>query len=220
MRTRTNFEYALEDLHKDMEEMGNRVEQAIEDSAHALEKQDISLAKRIVQNDRLIDDMEKSIEAKCLSLITKEQPIARDLRVVSATLKAVTDIERIGDHASDVAELVIRNGESDLYGISDVMPELVKEAKNMVYRAVHAFMKREIDEAREVIASDDIVDDLFNRMKEEIVRHFKEESVNPDMLVDLLMIAKYMERIGDHAVNICEWEIFRETGAVDNTRLL
>ncbi len=82
------------------------------------------------------------------------------------------------------------------------MPELVKEAKNMVYRAVHAFMKREIDEAREVIASDDIVDDLFNRMKEEIVRHFKEESVNPDMLVDLLMIAKYMERIGDHAVNI------------------
>ncbi|HOO27288.1 MAG TPA: phosphate signaling complex protein PhoU [Lachnospiraceae bacterium] len=218
--TRFNFEYELDELHKNMEEMGNRVEQAIDDAIYALEKQDTALAKRIVQNDRLIDDMEKSIEAKCLSLITKEQPVARDLRVVSATLKAVTDIERIGDHASEVAELVIRNGDSNLYVISDMMPQLVKEAKKMVHRSVSAFMKREIEEAREVIASDDGVDDLFNQVKETIVQSFKDEFINPDMLVDLLMIAKYMERIGDHAVNICEWEIFRETGAVDNTRLL
>lgn len=218
--TRVNFEYELGELHKNMEEMGNRVEEAIDDAAYALEKQDIVLAKKIIQNDRMIDDMEKAIEAKCLSLITKEQPVARDLRVVSATLKAVTDIERIGDHASDISELVIRNEESNLYQISDYMPELVLAAKKMVHNAVSAFMQREIDEARKVIASDDYVDDLFNRMKDEIVKHFKEESVNPDVLVDLLMIAKYMERIGDHAVNICEWEIFRETGSVDNTRLL
>ena len=218
--TRVNFEYELDELHKNMEEMGNRVEEAIDDAAYALEKQDTALAKKIIQNDRMIDDMEKAIEAKCLSLITKEQPVARDLRVVSATLKAVTDIERIGDHASDISELVIRNEESNLYQVSDVMPELVKAAKKMVHNAVSAFMQRDIDEAREVITSDDYVDDLFNQMKDEIVKHFKEESVNPDVLVDLLMIAKYMERIGDHAVNICEWEIFRETGAVDNTRLL
>lgn len=218
--TRVNFEYELDELHKNMEEMGNRVEEAIDDAAYALEKQDIALAKKIIQNDRMIDDMEKAIEAKCLSLITKEQPVARDLRVVSATLKAVTDIERIGDHASDISELVIRNEESNLYQVSNCLPELVKAAKKMVHNAVSAFMQREIDEAREVIESDDYVDDLFNQMKDEIVKHFKEESVNPNVLVDLLMIAKYMERIGDHAVNICEWEIFRETGSVDNTRLL
>ncbi len=220
MAIRVNFEYELRNLHKKMEEMSESVELAIDDVAYALEKQDINLAKKIVLDDRTIDDMEKAIEAKCLSLITKEQPVARDLRVVTATLKAVTDIERIGDHASEIAELVIRNGNNNLYLISNMMPVLVKETKKMVHCSVAAFMKREIEEARKVIESDDIVDNLFNQMKEEIVIHFKEDSIDPDMLVDLLMIAKYLERIGDHSVNICQWEIFRETGAMENTRLI
>ncbi|HKM22471.1 MAG TPA: phosphate signaling complex protein PhoU [Lachnospiraceae bacterium] len=234
MTARMNFEMELELLHDRVAQMGRYVEQKIDSLFFALENEDKELATSIMSGDRVIDDMEKEIEAKCLSLITRQQPVARDLRVVSATLKVVTDIERIGDHAADIAELAVRNQGISIYHISKPMPELITAAKDMVHDAVDAFIQNDRSSAAKIIETDDIVDDLFNQAKDEVVRMLRGETVtgtkitadeaerrtDPDCLVDVLMIAKYLEKIGDHAVNICEWAIFRETGSIDSVRLL
>lgn len=229
MTARINFEMELEQLHNRLAEMGEHVENTIDQVFRALENKDGELLGTIMNGDRLTDDMEREIEAKCLSLITRQQPVARDLRVVTATLKVVTDIERIGDQAIDIAELVLRNQAYSLYHISRPMPELIRAAKDMVHRAVDAFIQNDEKTASQIIEMDDIVDNLFNQVKDEVVRMLREDSMqdcdgerkaDPDCLVDVLMIAKYLEKIGDHAVNICEWEMFRETGAIDSVRLL
>ncbi len=229
MTARMNFEMELEQLHNRLAEMGEHVENTIDQVFCALESKDGELLGTIMNGDRLTDDMEREIEAKCLSLITRQQPVARDLRVVTATLKVVTDIERIGDQAVDIAELIFRNQEYPIYHISQPMPELIRAAKDMVHRAVDAFIQNDSKTAAQLIDMDDIVDDLFNQVKDEVVRMLREDGMqeqagerraDPDCLVDVLMIAKYLEKIGDHAVNICEWEIFRETGAIDSVRLL
>ncbi len=238
MTARVNFQIELEQLHDRLAEMGEHVENTIDQVFCAMEQRDSEQIEAMMNGDRLTDDMERGIEAKCLSLITRQQPVARDLRIVTATLKVVTDIERVGDQAVDIGELVLRNREYPLYHISEHMPELIREAKEMVHRAVDAFIKNDSHAAAEIIEMDDIVDDLFNKVKDDVVKLLREDSLNghadtgtpdgladaaklhPDCLVDVLMIAKYLERIGDHAVNICEWEIFRETGAIDSVRLL
>jgi len=229
MTARMNYELELELLHNHLAEMGQYVEQTIDLVFSALELEDEELMTVIMNGDRVVDDMEKEIEAKCLSLITRQQPVARDLRVVSATLKVVTDIERIGDHAADIAELALRNKGTNIYNISKPMPHMIKAAKDMVHNAVDAFIQNDRESAMKIIQFDDIVDDLFNQVKNEVVKMLREEctiiekqenKADPDCLVDVLMIAKYLERIGDHAVNICEWAIFRETGAIDSVRLL
>ena len=156
--------------------------------------------------------MEKSIEAKCLSLITRQQPVARDLRVVSATLKVVTDIERIGDHAADIAEVALRCKDVNIYHVAEQMPALIMGAKQMVHEAVDIFIQRDEVNAQKIIDMDDEVDELFNQVKNNLVRSLKEEKIDADVLVDILMIAKYLERIGDHATNIAEWVVFSITG--------
>ncbi len=239
MTVRMNFEMELEQLHNCLADMGKHVEQTIDQVFCALENEDADQIRMIMSGDRVINDMEKEIEARCLSLITRQQPVARDLRTVSATLKVVTDVERIGNHAVDIAELARRNQGHSIYQISDSMPGLISAAKDMVHRAVDAFIQNDDTAAAEIIVMDDQVDDLFNQVKDEVVRllslgslQTKEHTAgetdketsgrtpDPDCLVDVLMIAKYLEKIGDHAVNICEWEIFRETGAIDSVRLL
>ncbi len=220
MVARKNFENELEGLHNELSLMGVCVEKAIDDIFFALENQDIELITAIKNGDRVVDDMEKSIEAKCLSLITRQQPVARDLRVVSATLKVVTDIERIGDHAADIAEVALRCKDVNIYHVAEQMPALIMGAKQMVHEAVDIFIQRDEVNAQKIIDMDDEVDELFNQVKNNLVRSLKEEKIDADVLVDILMIAKYLERIGDHATNICEWSIFRETGSVDNVRLL
>lgn len=220
MTARANFENELAILHNELANMGICVETAIDDIFSALETQNMELAAAIMNGDRVVDDMEKSIEAKCLSLIARQQPVARDLRVVSATLKVVTDIERIGDHAADIAEMAIRCQGINIYTISEKMPELIVAAKDMVHNAVDAFIQRDLEASEEIIERDDIVDDLFNEVKNNLVVSVKEEKIDADCMVDILMIAKYLEKIADHAVNICEWGIFRETGAMDNVRIL
>ncbi len=221
MTARMNFEMELELLHERVAQMGRYVEQKIDNLFFALENEDKELAATVMTGDRVIDDMEKEIEAKCLSLITRQQPVARDLRVVTATLKVVTDIERIGDHAADIAELAVRNQGTNIYHISKPMPELITAARDMVHEAVEAFIQSDRMKAEKIIVTDDIVDALFNQAKDEVVRMLRDEAAaDPDCLVDVLMIAKYLEKIGDHAVNICEWAIFRETGSIDSVRLL
>lgn len=220
MSPRVLFEKQLSRLHKDVEEMGLAVEQNYDRLFEALELQDKDGIMFIMRNDRVINDMQRGIEAECLSLITKQQPVATDLRVVTASLKVVTDIERIGDHCADIAELLVRLEFKDLSIFSGHIKAMIEETKKLEHAAVDAFVSRNREAAERVIAGDDAVDDLFNKVKDDLVEHLKKESMNADECIDVLMVAKYLEKIGDHAVNIGEWEIFQETGTIAEVRLL
>lgn len=218
--TRITFEQELDILKISLEEMGRYVEFAIDKLIEAIETQDKELAEYLIKNDRNVNDMERNIEAKCLSLITKQQPIAKDLRMVSSALKVVTDIERIGDNVADIAELIIRNIQVDIPRYSMHLLPMTEAAKAMVHDAVETFLSRDAEKAVDVIKSDDIVDDLFNKVKNDIIGAIRAGEENIDISIDILMISKYLEKIGDHAVNIAEWEIFQETGSMNDVRLL
>lgn len=220
MTVRKTFVRELTELDKSLREMGRFVEDSIDRLVEVMEKQDRQQALIIIKSDRDVNDMERGIEAKCLSLITRQQPVAGDLRIVSAALKAVTDLERIGNHAADVAGLLTRCGRRDFSQISPHLPAMTRAAKEMVHNGINAFADRSLPDAKAVISGDDVVDELFNRVKYDIVMNLKTEKADVDSCIDLLMIAKYLEKIGDHAVNIAEWEIFRETGVMENVRLL
>lgn len=220
MAARLSFDAELKLLKEDLYEMARLIEVAIEKTMIAFETQDEILAKEIIQGDRIVNDIEKSIEARCLSLIIKQQPVARDLRIVTTALKVVTDMERIGDHAADIAELILREKREHIYDLIKHIPDMGKATKQMVHDAVEAFTTINVEKAREIIKQDDIVDDLFDKVKLEVANILKTSSEQVDQCVDILMIAKYFERIGDHVVNICEWTEFHETGSLNNIRLL
>ena len=220
MSPRITFEHELEELKQSVTDMGIRVETLYENLFRALDEKDKESVETILKSDRIVNDMQRSIEAQCLSLITKQHPIASDLRMVTAALKVVTDMERIGDHISDMAELFIRLGLPELSEFSTSLTEMAEAAKHMVQIAVDAFVNRNQEGAKEAIKQDDIVDDLFNRVKEDLIYLLKEEKKSADDCVDVLMITKYLEKIGDHAVNIGEWVIFRETGIIKDKVLL
>lgn len=212
MTARTAFEYQLAILNENLAKMGHLVENSIDNIFIALKNQDPVLAKEIMEGDHLVNELEKTIESQCLSLITRQQPVAKDLRLVSAALKVVTDIERIGDHAADIGEILLRFEHGDFYHVSEKIPPMLEASKNMVHESVDAFINRDVARASNVIQSDDFVDQLFNDIKSEIVILLQEGNISPDCCVDVLMIAKYLERIGDHAVNIGEWTIFQKSG--------
>jgi phosphate transport system protein len=220
MTARLSFEHELQLLKENLVEMGHLIEVAIEKTLAAFEGQNETMANEVIQEDRNINDIEKTIEARCLSLILKQQPVARDLRIVTTALKVVTDMERIGDHAADIAELIIREKRDTVYDLVKYIPEMGVVAKSMVHDAVRAFTMVNVEEAREIMKRDDVVDDLFDKVKVEVASLLRSSSEHVDQCVDILMIAKYFERIGDHAVNICEWTEFHETGSVNNVRIL
>lgn len=220
MTIRKIYAHELELLAENVEEMGNMVEASLDNLFFAIENKDEDLARRIIKDDRSINDQERTIEAECLTLITKQQPIASDLRMVSSVLKVVTDIERIGDHASDIAELVLRMNSTQLETYSAHIQPMITAVKEMVHEAVSAFIRRDREKSAQVIQSDDVADELFNKVKTDITRLLKTDKADVDECIDVLMIAKYLERIGDHATNICEWEIFKETGAIEDTVIL
>lgn len=217
---RKTFEASLEDLNVELIKMGAIVEKAINSAIAAFKDHDEKLAKEVVEQDRVIDDMEKDIEAKCLSLILRQQPVACDLRVVSTALKMVTDMERIGDQAADIAELVMGFSDALKYNAIEHIPAMAEVAVAMVHEAIAAFVNRDVNAAREIIRKDDIVDELFEKVKKDVSNSLKNNVENCDMDINFLMIAKYLERIGDHAENICEWIEFSETGDYKNGRLL
>ena len=220
MTARLSFEHELQVLRDNLIEMGQLIEAAIEKTLTAFETQDEALANEIIQGDRNINDIEKTIESRCLSLILKQQPVARDLRIVTTALKVVTDMERIGDHAADIAELIVRERRTPIFNLAKHIPEMGKVAKEMVHNAVAAFTSLNVEEAKKIIDTDDVVDDLFDQVKDEVAAILRTSNEHVDQCVDILMIAKYFERIGDHAVNICEWTEFHETGSVNNIRIL
>lgn len=220
MATRINYDHELEVLNQELREMGAMVEDAIRLTFIAFENQDYELAEEIIKNDRNVDDMERAIEAKCLSLILRQQPVAGDLRVVSTALKVVTDMERIGDHASDIAELILRiHGEHGYHAVRR-LPHMAQAASLMVHDAVEAFTAQDLEAARKVIARDDEVDQLFCDVKKDVVELLRTTGDISDQSMDFLMIGKYLERIGDHAVNICEWIEFCKTGKLKNVRII
>ena len=217
---RTLYLEELNGLRKSLAELGEAVEASFDMLLTAVDSKDEELKMQIIRGDRMINDMERSIESKCLSLITRQQPIAGDLRMISAALKVVTDIERIGDQTADIAELLLRLKGCDLDTYSRHITGMLQVAKEIVHDAVDAFVSRDRKAADEVIRHDDVVDSLFAKVKDDLVFMLQEGVDNIDACVDVLMIAKYLERIGDHAVNIAEWEIFQESGAIQDIRLM
>ncbi len=220
MSPRTVFECEMTKLRNELKEMCFHVEAVYDRLFEAAEKQDEEAVRSILEQDGTAREMEKRIESECLSLITKQHPLARDLRTVSASLKVVTDIQRVGVHVTDMAELILRLDMQPLSDCSAHLPEMIEETKSLFHKAIETFLKRNAEAAQEVIAGDDKVDDLFNLVKGDLVESLKTESADVDRCIDVLMLAKYLEKIGDHAVNVGEWEIFQETGNMRSTRLL
>ncbi len=210
--TRRYFEKELDQLHEDLISMGSMIESAIDKSMLALTTNNKELAKQIVDDDNEIDDMEKVIETKCLRLLWNQQPVAKDLRAVSTALKMITDMERVGDHASDIADIVIQFHAEDIALISPKIPLMADCVSKMVRDSILSFINGDLELAQKTRDDDDIADDLFDEIKLELIALVKEDSNKADIVIDTLMIIKYLERIGDHAVNICEWVEFYQTG--------
>lgn len=220
MATRILFEQELMKLNEELERMSQAVERAIESTLEALQNNDRALAKEIIKNDGAVDEMERSIERRCLSLVLRQQPVARDLRHISTALKVVTDLERIGDHAADIAELTLHLAGRESCAVLRHLPAMADNVKVMVRDAIDAFIARDGEEAQKIELRDDMIDAYFDKVKEEVIKLLKSDSDKSDCAVDFLMIAKYLERIGDHAVNVCEWTEFSDTGTVKNVAIL
>lgn len=214
---RNRFDKELENLNNEIIEMGTMIISAIENSVCALINQDMSTVKVVNELENEIDRMEKVIESHCMRLLIQQQPVASDLRLIETALKMITDMERIGDNAEDIAEIV-KYFENKRF-IKDLIhiPKMAEVTISMVKRSVEAFVNKDKDLALQVCYDDDIVDDLFITIKTELIEMIGKDSNNGEQAIDFLMIAKYLERIGDHAQNIAEWVIFAITGEHINT---
>ena len=209
---RNRFDRQLVQLNNELIEMGGMIEKAISDTVKALVNQDIGLASNVIEYDEEIDHQEREIEQLCLKLLLQQQPVAKDLRLISAALKMITDMERIGDHATDISEITIELSKESYIKKLDHIQQMAKETMVMLVQSVEAFVNKDMDKARAVIVHDDVVDDLFNKVKAELIAMIHEDVNAGEQASDLLMAAKYFERIGDHATNISEWVIFSITG--------
>ena len=209
---RNRFDRQLVQLNNELIEMGGMIEKAISDTVKALVNQDIELASNVIEYDEEIDHQEREIEQLCLKLLLQQQPVAKDLRLISAALKMITDMERIGDHATDISEITIELSKESYIKKLDHIQQMAKETMVTLVQSVEAFVNKDMDKARAVIVHDDVVDDLFNKVKAELIAMIHEDVNAGEQASDLLMAAKYFERIGDHATNISEWVIFSITG--------
>lgn len=214
---RQRFEKQLKELNDNLILMGQDLKQAIHMAETALIEQDVAKAKAAIEFDDVIDQLERDIEGICMKLLLCQQPVARDLRFVSAALKMVTDMERIGDHASDIGNLTIYMADTPYVLDMSGVRAMASETSKMVDGAVSAFVSRDEDKAKKVIAQDDVVDEQFLKFKQEIIDMIRSGNKDAgEQAADLMMVAKYLERIGDHAVNIAEWVIYAVTGEHKN----
>ena len=208
---RNRFDEQLEQLNVELIKTGALCEDAISTTAKALIDNDRELARRVKPIEREIDQKERDIESLCMKLLLQQQPVARDLRQISSALKMISDLERIGDQASDIAEILPylqgSVSESKLH-----IKEMAQATIKMVTDSIESFVRRDLPLARSVVEYDNVVDGLFNKVKTELIRLISEDSNNGEFCIDLLMVAKYFERIGDHAVNVAEWVEYSITG--------
>lgn len=209
---RNRFDRQLSTLNDELIEMGSMIEKSIETAIKALVNQDVDFARHAIEADEEIDRQERIIEDLCLKLLLQQQPVAKDLRLISSALKMITDMERIGDHASDISEITIALADQPYIKKLEHIQQMAKETMIMLVGSIEAFVDKDLEKANEVIKRDDVVDDLFDKVKKELIQMIHENADKGEQAADLLMVAKYMERIGDHATNISEWVIFSITG--------
>ena len=212
---RNRFEKQLEQLNNELIEMGNMIEHAIQSAVTALIKEDMDQARAAIEYDQEVDRQERDIEALCMKLLLQQQPVARDLRLISAALKMITDMERIGDQAADISEITLMlSKDAYAYDLS-LLSQMAMETILMVTHSVDAFVRKDLELAKSVILHDDIVDGLFDDIKRMLIEAIQQKGSNGEQAADFLMVAKYLERIGDHATNIAEWVIYSITGGHD-----
>ena len=213
---RNKFNEQLLELNKEMIEMGNKIIDSIKMAIAALESSDAEKAKMILEGDAEIDRLQKKIENICFNLLIQQQPVATDLRNVTAAMKMVTDMERIGDHAADISEITILMGQESRVDQFEHIAKMANETMIMLNHSIEAYVEKDAEKARRVIEHDDIVDALFDAAKKDVIQLILDDSGEGEEATDLLMIAKYFERIGDHATNIAEWVIFSLTTSADS----
>lgn len=207
---REKYEAELQKLNASIISMGRMIEIAIESSMLALMGRDVDAAHEVAKNDEAINEMEREIESLCLKLLLQQQPVAADLRHITAALKMITDMERIGDHAVDIADLVQKVPDCK-YGKMKELTEMSEEIIKMLHQAVQSYIEKDYNKAKNVIVQDDVIDELYRTIKKDLVQKIRETSEG-ETILDYLLIAKYIERIGDHAVNIAEWVIYALIG--------
>ena len=209
---RNRFDEQLSLLNRELLEMGSLIEQSIRSATQALLNQDVQAANAAIASDHGVDQKERDIEALCLKLLLQQQPVARDLRLISAALKMITDMERIGDQAADISGIVIYLADKPYMKQLEHLPQMAEASIRMVTGSLDAYVNKDVDLARKVMAMDDIIDQLFDVVKNELIDLICQDASNGSQAIDLMMIAKYFERIGDHAQNIAEWVEYAMTG--------
>lgn len=211
---RNKFDQQLEQLHLELIKMGAQCEEAISASVKALLTGEAAMADKAIERERDIDQKERDIESLCMKLLLQQQPVARDLRTISSALKMISDMERIGDQAADIAEITCHVSGPSLPAQVHIS-DMTRAAVKMVTDSVDSFVKRDLNMAKGVIQYDDVVDQLFVAVKQELTDLIRSDSSSAGQALDLLMVAKYLERIGDHAVNVAEWVAYSITGTHD-----
>ena len=219
---RSQFDKQLAKLHRELIEMGALCEQFIALSSQALTNRDTALAEKVAPLDHEIDRKERDIENLCLRLLLQQQPVAGDLRQISAALKMITDMERIGDQASDIAELVLHlhAKSTDAVGVLEDILKMGDDVLKMVKRSIAAYVQVDLAAAAEVIAHDDVIDTAFRRIGSEIAQYIAAHPTEAETALDLFMVTKYLERLGDHAVNVAEWVEFLKTGVHKSRKIV
>lgn len=207
---REKYEIQLAQLNSSVLSMGKMIEVAIESTILALMGRDVEAAKTVHANDENIDNMEREIESLCMRLLLQQQPMATDLRFITAALKMITDMERIGDHAVDIADLVLNLSDLKYSGMSEIS-EISSEIIGMIHDSIQSYIERDYNKAKDVIARDDLVDNFYHIIKKDLIEKIK-KTEEGEQILDYFLIAKYFERIGDHAVNIAERVVFALTG--------
>ena len=208
---RNRFDQQLEKLNVELVTMGALCEDALTYAIRALFDRESDMAERAEEAEKQIDQMERDIESICMRLLLQQQPVARDLRVISSALKMIGDMERIGDQAADIAEIVKYLKEDEVPNLGNLR-EMSDFAAGMVTASINSFVRQDLDLARKVILDDDVVDGYFEKVKEALIGIIAEGDRDGAFLLDVLMVAKYIERIGDHATNIAEWVVYSITG--------
>ncbi|VBB06382.1 phou full: phosphate transport system regulatory protein phou [Lucifera butyrica] len=212
MTTRHTYDQELENLRQDILRMGSLVQMAIHDAVQSLAKQDVELAQKVIDGDDVIDKLEIDIEDTCMLLIAKQQPLARDLRIIATGLKITTDMERVGDHAFDIAKIAQKTAKQPLIKPLIDIPRMAAMAQKMLQDSLEAYVNLDIALAEQVCRADDAVDDLYNQVFRELLTYMMEDPHTITQATQLMFVTRYLERVADHTTNIAEWIIYLVTG--------
>jgi phosphate transport system protein len=212
MTFRTQFEKELEELKLSLIKMGDLVIKNIHLSLHSFIDMNVELADKIIKDDKLVNQLEYDIEKECMRIILREQPVAKDLRLITSVLKMITDLERIGDHAADISKLTVFMEKNNKPFVVKQVHKMADASEDMIKMALESFVNQDQNIALKVIESDDIVDDYFTEVQKSVAEAIRQNNIDAVYAIYLMMVAKYLERIGDHAVNIAEWVIFSILG--------